>query len=383
MLVLLLSGCTSLDAGSSHGAPAQDTAPGDPNILPTVFAPTPHFTLPDLPAPREIPLAVNVDPAWLKPLEMTTARADAGSAASALGYAWYVGLEGARIRVTYIDDIPYLTDPDRVHGQASGEHVREGPVSPVVALDTGRLEPGAAPVALSFPVEGRFELAPREGGPAARLNVTVSADVPLGTPAYVRVRDGAPDPREVDVHPGDAVLFYNEGPAPARFSIAGVLVRLEGRGAALPVAPVDEGAYELVAIARDASGARGVAGARIVSDFERPDPAASFGPWSTVFACTGLDACDDDRAYTIHAALDLRSLVVNVSSNAPLGATFNLTLVGRAGAAVAAATLADGEALVARDLPAGDYTLRVHAESGALAGFTASAQALYRLPPPP
>src|SRR5438067_6394355 len=99
----------------------------DADAPPSSVAPSPRFTLPDVPPPRVLPLSVAADPSWVKPLEATIARADAQDTA-ATTFAWYVGLAHARVRVTYVEDVPYLTDPDRPHGEASGPGVRSGPV---------------------------------------------------------------------------------------------------------------------------------------------------------------------------------------------------------------------------------------------------------------
>lgn len=376
--LLSVSGCVTLDA---PGAPrSSETLGAHANTEGVTAAPV--FALPpSAPLPR-LATALELSTQWAKPLEMVEMRASA----DASDFTWYVGLREGRTRVTYVDDVPYLTDADASRSRiGGGEGIRVGAIAPRARVDTGILSPGDAPVSLSFPVEGRFVLVGRDHA-GGTLNITVASREATGAEGFVTIQ-GDPrhlrfEPDEVAIPPGGSVTFLDAAGGPAGATLARILVPLESRGASARVAAVDEGAYEVAVIARDGARGRGVASLAFLADFERPTVHPTFPSIDGTFACAGVPPCDPDALHTVVADHQVVSATLNVTTSAP-GPHELVVALEQGGRVIAASRVTRDLQLEARDLPPGDITVRLHPASGALIAYHATLQLTYKLPVPP
>jgi hypothetical protein len=372
LTALALTGCVLSDAPSPGPGPSESVA------TPWQDAGPAQFALPDdaLAGPP-LDVALHLSGQWAKPLQVL----DADAASAATQHAWFVGLRHGRTRVTYVDGIPYLTDADtpseRIGG---GPNIRNGAIAPRGRVDTGTMHAGDAPVQLSFPVAGRFLLA---GRPSGGVNVTVLDGATDGE-AYVTVRPGPIfDPPEVTVRTGGHVLFLDGAGIDVGAGLAQILVPLDGDGARVRLAPVDEGIYDLAVVALGPGDqARGVATLPFLSDFEKPPEHESFPPFDGSFLCSQLPGCGDDATAAFTLPYDARELVLNVTASSPGPRALSVE-VERAGHVLATATLTDALTLRVADVPAGDITVRVAPVSGALVMFQSQLDATYELPLPP
>lgn len=360
-----------------------DAAPPEPSGSAPIPAPSAEpvrYGLPPNAPVTPLPTTLELSTQWAKPLDVVTAQATARAST----YAWYVGLRDARTQVTYVDGVPFLTNADTSAGRiGGGPNVRAGAVAPRARVDTGLLRPGDPPLAVAFPIAARYVLVGRDHA-GGSVNVTVA---PGGPPeAFVTLRDeGARlgfDPDEVALAPGGSVSFLDESSGAAGAVLSRVLVPLEGTGATLRVSGVDEGAYDVVVVARDGAQGRGVASEPFLNDFERPTVHAVFPAYDGEFTCSNLPPCGGDAVMAVNATYPATLAVVNLttSSLTPHQVAVSLEQDGH----VLSTLLATGDAqLQARGVHEGTLLLRLAPTSGALVTYHATLELDYQLPPPP
>lgn len=360
-LASVLAGCTA--------------PPPEPQVEPTSEEPAPLAPLalarPAHTAPPTLPVSLAVDVPWLKPFREVTPTLDAPSDARV---AWFIEHDEVDARASVVDDDVFVlksTTPDH--------HNTQGPRSRADLLD---FAPDGRARTLRVQVPGRYVLE-AEG---ARLAINAWPDAPKDGPtqAFFVDADGAArfEPAEIDLPVGGRVLLWNQAGSSVDVLEVGFAAHLPlpERGGALT--PIDEGLYHVVALAVDARGARGVARAGFLVDFERPSEFVGIGPirGDYVYPETGAERVVRGT-FTAHYPMRTLDLWFNATSAVPAPASIEVTLLHE-GEAVATASSLTSRSLALVDAPAGTWAVEVRGEHGALVGFELTGEGVYRLPVP-
>lgn len=361
-LASVLAGCT---------APQPEREPqGEPDAEGTPLAPL-ALARPAYAARATLPLSLLVDVPWLKPFREVTPAIDAPADARV---AWFIEHEEVDARASVVDGEVFVlksTTPDH--------HNTQGPRSRADVLD---FAPDGCARTLRVQIPGRYVLE-AEG---ARLAINAWPDAPKDGPtqAFFVDADGAArfEPAEIDVPVGGRVLLWNQASASADVLEAGFAAHLPipERGGALT--PIDEGLYHVVALAVDGRGARGVARAGFLVDFERPSEVVSIGPIRGDYVYPEAGAERVVRGtFTAHYPMKTLDLWFNATSALPAPASVEVTLFHE-GETVATASSLTSRSIALVGAPAGTWAVEVRGEHGAFVGFELEGQGLYRLPVP-
>lgn len=359
VVLSLLAGCTAPPA-AREDAPV--FAPPEPLARDALALAVPDDV------PREVlPVEVEVSPVWVKPLRNVTAQANAsdGSAVS-----WYASVGGDDVRVSMAGGHPFLTRwTTPLH-----DGTRGSPRTPLL-ID---VRPGDGARAFVVAREGRLTLGVA-GTPL--VNVTLREDASEEAPSQVFLTGSAGRlravPDELDVRPGTRLLVWNAAEAPVALSELRFAAPI-GTGAKVDVTPVDDGLFRLEAVSHRGPRALGVASARFLSDFERPNDEVAVGPMGGTFAPTG-PASD---AMRVVAAYPVSTLAINFTRGTSLPDT-PLRYEVRAGTATVASGTSPSQPLVVlHDLPAGEYVVHVEPAGPCLVSYDVRGWMEYVLPVP-
>lgn len=370
VLALLLAGCTALP----ERAPTSVLPSILPSALPQDFAPI-AFDLvspPGTPSAPPLAVALTLSERWLKPFG--TFEANVVAPADARG-AWFVAHDEVEPRASVVDGEVYVlksTTPD--HHDTDGARARIAP---------SELAPDGRARTLRLPEAGRYQFE----AAGARFMVNVWPDAPVGvSQTFLLDADAGAvrfDPPEIDAAPGARVLLWNHASRALEFreTAFAAFVPLPTEGGR--VTPIDEGLYTLSALAVGADGARGLARAAFLVDFERPSGRLSAGPYTGRFVAPELGAEDPVRI-GFRADHPLEELVVrfNASTTAPVPGSIEVSLLDEGDRPIASASSLTSNEIAWGELPAGGYAILVRGEHGALVSFEASIEGRYLLPTP-
>lgn len=362
----LLAGCTS---EAPREAPETDATPPEAAAVPPPSAPD----VPPRPTWRPLDLALSTSESWVKPRRAIEATLDAPAGARV---EWYLEAEGGDAHLDAIDGTLYFGGapaPDgtgRPHGHERADRT---------PFDAGAVEPGASERTYAFPREGRYRLAVDDGAAAANLTVTATARA-REVAHLTLAREGSTlrlAPEELEIHPSTRIRLWNADDRAHGVREAGYAARLPTSATTLSLIGVDPGRYHLLALAHDATDARGEASARLVVDFDAPAPGFDLGPFS------GDADADGDRYLfdALHEVAELR-LDVEVDTLAPTPASVEVRLL-LDGDEVAREKAQDGARLVWGPLPGGAYALEVRAADGVLVTYAVEGRADYVPRPAP
>lgn len=353
--LMLAAGCVALpsapreDAGPTGARPVE-APPERPTFLPASEN-----------TPPLLPVTVHLGAAWLKPLEATNATATVPPDAR---LEWLVGVRGGATRMVLVGDAVYVA-PERGYARAG----------------VGPLDPGDSG-AMRFDAAGRHVIALADDA-EARLSVDVRDGAPSGT-ASVFVVDGASGarrfvPERIDVAPDALLVVRNQANATVAARETRTYVRLAAAGSTIAFTPVDEGVYDVVAIAT-ATAAQGEASAPFLVDFDKPAARIEVGPFSGQFVAPDAPGANESVAF---ATTDpVRALRLRFHGQGPLTDSSFRVRVSQEGRVVADVSSAAVGALELRDLPAGRFAVEALAQNGVLVDYEVDGEALLDLPLP-
>jgi hypothetical protein len=289
------------------------------------------------------PVGLDVDDTWVRPGDIIVAHAHVPAGARV---TWLLAT-----RNPFPESWPHL------------------PLAPAIVA------PAATQAVARLTDPGRYELA--AGG--ATFNVTVDALLPRGTQALVdlvRSPEGlraVPDETVAGV--GGLLLVTNHDASPARLAERDWLGLLPASGPEARITMpdhIEQGDYELRALATDARGGMGSADAHILYDARKPDRDATYGPFNGTLR-PGAAVADPSFV----ARFPLRTLDVWFNATPKLAGPSDVVveLLGRDGAVIDASAPGPSGHLALRDLPPNEYTMRIRVAQGALVDYSIVARA--------
>lgn len=335
LVALLLAGC------SLPAAPEQEerVAPlADERA--EAFEPAPRV---DLPALAVAPLALRIEERWIRPDE--TVRASVAAA------------PGALVDWSLANRNPIRHDRPALLAVRVQPDARDG----IRLAEPGRhvLVVGGAPLAVSIV----------PGDPAAPILVTAERE---GDAWRVR-------PHEARGGPGSLLTLQNWGDVDVLLERVD-LSRFVGGGPNVTFvmpAGIELGEYDLVAVARWPT-AVAQDSVRLIYDSRKPARDWEAGPWRGEFTAALLSEPAAHPWEARYAATGVR-VDLSVESGAPMPPRATLTLVDEDGAEIASG---GPPGFDVPSLAAGNYTLLVRAEEGALVAYEASMRGSWVLLPP-
>lgn len=336
LVLLLLAGCTRAPEAERAAEGAETAAAPTRADLPVV-----------VPRPvADLAVGLALHDTWIRPEDTVHA-----NATGARSFEWYLATRN-----------PLAAPPDP---------------GPFTIAPGGSLTLGAREI-------GRHSFALADG--SARLNASILPDaIALRFDVRLVEEDGALRfaPEEVVGGAGSVLRVSNDAGTIAVLDRTDAMLPLATSGASLAFRMpegIELGDYDVVAVARDGSGAVGVATARLVYDNRKPDAQQEFGPFTGSFQLPGPAAGDPMRhAWT--SAHPLRSLTLSlaVASESPAPASVRATLFGPGDAELGAI---DASEWTLQDLPAGEYRIVVEPGEGALVRYEIDVRGEWILVPP-
>jgi hypothetical protein len=219
------------------------------------------------------------------------------------------------------------------------------------------------------------------------VNVAVSSETRTREVAHVTIveDDGILrlSPDELEIHPSTRVRFWNGASATWSVREESFAARLPVTSANASLIAVDPGRYVVSVVVRGSDYAWGEASMPLLIDFESPAGLVAVGTFSgRVSAPPFPDAQRvSEHPFTATASVRLLHLEAAVSASVtPARIQIDLLHAGEVVSTEVASTDASWNA---RDLPAGDYRLRITALEGVRVAYEVSGAMQYLITIPP